>query len=172
MHEIEYYLALRRRYEPVSIKLVVVAESPPASGKYFYDPEGSIKEPLFTALMQQFGYEPSTKEQGLQALQRDGRVLVDATYQPVNKLIPADRDEVIEKDYFRLRLDLERLNSDRSAPLILIKANVCRILEPKLKEDHFNVLNRGSRDYFPSNGQQTRFHQQFGAILKSARISN
>ena len=65
----------------------------------------------------------------------------------------------------------KKLRCDRSTPLILIKANVCRILGPKLVQDGFNVLN-GSDDIipFPSNGWQKKFCSQFGAILRSARI--
>ena len=36
----EEYLALRRRFEPAEPVLVVVAESPPVSGKYFYNLAG------------------------------------------------------------------------------------------------------------------------------------
>jgi hypothetical protein len=60
--------------------------------------------------------------------------------------------------------------SDRSTPLILIKANVCQILEPKLAHDGFNVLNRGRVIYFPSTGWQKDFFRQLGAILKDAGI--
>jgi hypothetical protein len=47
----EQYLSLRRQYEPEAIKLVIIAESPPASGRYFYDPTGAKTEPLFAALI-------------------------------------------------------------------------------------------------------------------------
>ena len=47
------YLSFRRKFEPASVKLVIVAESPPASGKYFYNPAGVVTEHLFTALMKQ-----------------------------------------------------------------------------------------------------------------------
>jgi hypothetical protein len=40
----DHYLRLRRDYQPENIKLVIIAESPPASGKYFYDTTGSAKE--------------------------------------------------------------------------------------------------------------------------------
>jgi hypothetical protein len=45
------YLSLRSRYEPENIRLVIIAESPPASGLYFYNPTGARSEPLFAALM-------------------------------------------------------------------------------------------------------------------------
>ena len=56
------YLSIRRRFEPESIRLVIVAESPPASGKYFYNPTGALSEPLFAALMKQLAFAPTTKE--------------------------------------------------------------------------------------------------------------
>jgi hypothetical protein len=63
------YLSFRAKYEPNELKLIVIAESPPAGSgsqyRYFYKNEGSIKEPLFKALVEQIGYVPSTKEDGL-----------------------------------------------------------------------------------------------------------
>ena len=91
------------------VKLVIVAESPPASGKYFYDTTGSPKEPLFSALLLQLGISPTTKVAGLIELQKRGWVLVDATYQPVDKLAKDarhDRDAVIANDYPLLVEDL------------------------------------------------------------------
>jgi hypothetical protein len=160
------YPSFRRQFEPQDVRLVIVAESPPASGKYFYNPKGVISEPLFAALMNQLGYIPATKEIGLREFQRKGWVLVDATYEPVNGLSNAARDKVIERDYPLLRDDLMALLPDQRVPLILLKANVCRLLEPKLREDGFNVINNANPIYFPSNGRQPDFHRQFRAILK------
>ena len=47
------YLAFRREFEPTTVKLVVVAESPPKTGLYFYNPDGEIREPLFSEMMKQ-----------------------------------------------------------------------------------------------------------------------
>jgi len=165
------YLSLRRRYEPKSIKLVIIAESPPASGKYFYNPEGCPSEPLFAALMKQLGYSPLTKEDGLLELRRTGWVLVDATYEPVNEPVNAPsssgRNRIIARDYPLLLEDLKSLIAGRPIPLVLIKANVCRILEPKLAADGLNVLNRGRLIYFPATGRQKQFQQQFAEVLNS-----
>ena len=123
--------------------------------------------------MRQLHFSPSTKKEGLCEFQRQGWVLVDATYQPVNRLDGAERNRnrVIERDYQLLRDDLAALIRDKSTPLVLIKANVCRLLEPKLTGDGFKVLNDGRVVYFPATGQQTAFHRQFSGILESARIS-
>lgn len=164
------YLALRRQYKPEHLRLVIVAESPPSSGKYFYNPTGRPSEPLFSALMRQLRFSASTKEQGLREFQRRGCLLVDATYEPVNNLSGPARNAVITQDYPQLRDDLKNLPGGCSNPLVLVKANVCRTLEPKLREDGFSVLNGGRVIYFPSHGQQGRFHQQFAEVLKSAHI--
>jgi hypothetical protein len=161
------YLSLRREFEPTTVTLVIVAESPPASGKYFYDPDGEVSEPLFNALMKQLGIQPKTKFEGLREFQKRGWVLVDATYEPVNARDKPGRDLVIARDYQELCGDLKRLLATRwnGVPLVLIKANVCKLLEPKLKEDWFNVLNKGRIVYFPSNGHQRDFDRQFREIV-------
>lgn len=164
------YLAFRRRYEPENITLVVIAEFPPASGRYFYNPAGRSSEPLFAAMMGQLGLSPSAKKDGLLKFQQCGWVLVDATYEPVNEFTRSNRDRSIDRDYSLLRDDLARLTPDRLAPLVLIKANVCRLLEPKLVQDGFNVVNRGIVAPFPSAGQQKRFREKFSLIMKSAGI--
>jgi hypothetical protein len=166
------YLALRSPYEPDNIRLVIVAESPPAGGKYFYNPEGARSEPLFAAMMKQLGLSPTTKEDGLRKFQQCGWVLVDATYEPINKMKPGSkRDGMIDRAYPLLHDDLARLMTpDRLTPLVLIKENVCRILKPKLIQDRFRVLNGGIVIPFPSHGHQPEFHEKFGLIIKSAGI--
>jgi hypothetical protein len=165
------YLALRRPYEPETVKLLIVAESPPNSGKYFYNREGRVTEPLFAAIMGQLGLPCATKHEGLLNLQRSGWILIDATYEPVDQYGAAPiRNQIIERDYPLLLEDLAGLCPDRSAPVVLIKANVCELLEVRLLHDGFKVLNRGVKIPFPANGHQVRFRQPFRAALESAGI--
>jgi hypothetical protein len=161
------YVSLRRRYLPEAVKLVIVAESPPASGNYFYDSTGKVTEPLFSALMKQIGAEPRNKEDGLNAFKQSGWVLVDATYEPVNKLSNAQRDRIIERDYPLLISDLSSLVGGGPVPVVLMKANICRLLENRLKQSGFNVINKARVIYFPGAGQQGRFHSQFGEVVRS-----
>jgi hypothetical protein len=159
------YLSFRHKFEPTTIKLVVVAESPPKTGKYFYNPEGSVSEPLFKALMLQLGFDAPTKESGLREFQRRGWVLVDATYEPVDGLSSRSRDRVIVRDYGLLRDDLSAMLPDKSTPIVLLKKNVCELLDHKLTDEGFNVLNKGHLVFFPSHGRQKTFHAQFREIL-------
>jgi hypothetical protein len=162
-----HYLHLRRVFEPTTIKLVIVAESPPISGKYFYDSDGKINEPLFKALMRQIGIEPRTKIDGLEAFRERDWVLVDATYEPVNARHNRQRNDTIERDYPELCEGLKKLLTAQwnTIPLLLVKANVCDLLEPKLTRDGFNVMNKGRRVYFPSHGRQKDFARQFSEVI-------
>src|SRR5688572_4605549 len=121
------YLSLRQRHTPEKITLIIIAESPPASGKYFYNPLGRVTEPLFAAFMKVLCLSPSTKEEGLREFSRKGWVLVDATYEPVNRMTVVGRNNVIANDYPLLLDDLKTLMSGQGIPLVLIKANVCRL---------------------------------------------
>jgi hypothetical protein len=73
------YLDLRRRFEPANATMVVVAESPPVSGLYFYNPDAKVTEPLFAAIMKHLGVRPRTKIEGLVEFQKRGWALIDAT---------------------------------------------------------------------------------------------
>jgi hypothetical protein len=64
--------------------------------------------------MQQVTFSPSNKEEGLVRLQRKGWLLVDATYEQVDK--NKRRDETIARDYPLLRDDLTRLSPDKRSP--------------------------------------------------------
>jgi hypothetical protein len=92
MKDRDYYFSFRRKYEPEQLNLVIVAESPPVSGLYFYNPLGKISEPLFAAFMQQIAFSPSSKEDGLVQLRLRGWILVDATYDQVDR--SKGRDEI------------------------------------------------------------------------------
>jgi hypothetical protein len=95
---------------------------------------------------------------------------VNATYQPVDKLTKDashDRDEVIVADYPLLLDDLASLMTDRSIPLVLIKANVRQILEPLLSKDGFNVLNGGKASTFLVTVGRRNLKWQFRSIALS-----
>jgi hypothetical protein len=90
------YLRFRERYLPEHRKIIFVLESPPKSGKYFYNPEGLISEPLFSAMMKDvLEIKPTTKDEGLREFATRGFLLLDTTYTPVNHphLSPRERDQ-------------------------------------------------------------------------------
>jgi hypothetical protein len=161
----EYYLNLRNTYLPQELKLIFILESPPASGKYFYDETGRTSEPLFNELMKALNYGPIDKKDGLSFFKSGGYFLIDSTYKPVNKLKGKERDNTILEGFNELLSDLEVINPDKSTPIIIVKANVCRLLETKLLSNGFKVLNKGKAIPFPSTGQQKRFQTEISGVL-------
>ncbi|MBU8920935.1 MAG: hypothetical protein KOO63_03645 [Bacteroidales bacterium] len=160
------YLRLRNRYRPPRIQTVFILESPPASGKYFYDPDGSIHEQLFSAMMDLLDFEPETKRDGLEYFSRTGHFLVDATYEPVNELRGKTREAAILRNYDNLVEDLRALGASNTIDFVLIKANICQLLGPRLEADGFNVLNRGVSIPFPGSGQQGNFRKVLPEVYK------
>jgi hypothetical protein len=161
----EYYLNLRNKYHPKKLEIVFVLESPPVSGKYFYDETGDTSEPLFSAMMKLFGYIPSDKKDGLEFFKSKGYLIVDATYKQVNSLTGDERNTAILSDFNNLVDDLERICPKKEIPIILVKANICRLLEERLTAKGFNVINNGAIIPFPAYGHQNRFHSEMNNIL-------
>ena len=161
-----YYINLRNKYLPDKIKTVFILESPPVSGKYFYDNSGLTSEPLFLAMMKLLRFYPFDKEEGLKHFSSKGCLLVDATYTQVNELKNSDRNKVILNDFQNLLGDLDSLGIEKGVELILVKKNICELLEKKLKESGFNVRNEGVMIPFPSTGQQKKFHERIEKIYQ------
>jgi len=160
-HPKRYYVDLREPYRPRELRHIFVLESPPCSGKYFYDENGGTGEPLFLAMMKMMGRAPNDKREGLLWFKDCGYLLMDATYQPVNKGVSdGRRSQIILDDFNALVEDLLVVNPGQTAPLILVKANICRLLAPRLVQAGFNVLNNGAVVPFPASGQQNAFHRE------------
>ena len=111
----EYYLRLRDKYLPDTLKYIFLLESPPASGLYFYDESGKTSEPLFKEIMKLLDVTTTNKREGLKLFQKAGYLLADATYQPVNELKEKKRNDVILRDFSNLVEDLVKV-SDVSRP--------------------------------------------------------
>lgn len=162
------YKKLRNKYLPTKIKAIFILESPPASGAYFYNPEGRTSEILFRSLMQSlFGddYKPATKSEGLTKFKNSGYLLVDPIYMPVDKLPDKQADELILRNYPNFIKDLEFLGVKSTIKLILIKKNICLLLAEKLKNDGFNVINNGLMLPFPMHYHIKNFKSQLRKLL-------
>jgi hypothetical protein len=156
------YRALRQAFTPDTLELIIVAESPPEGGTYFYDDRN--RGVLFREMMKLIGENPRSKIEGLRAFQVKGWLLVDATYEPVNKYDEAKRNAAILRDYPKLVADLTNLMSQRAVPIILIKKNVHDLLEMKLKAEGFRVLNEGIAPPFPTY-RPDEFRTKFNKII-------
>ena len=97
---------------------------------------------------------------------------MDATYEPVDGIKNIrERNAVIERDYPLLVAALDQMLPDKTVPIIVVKVNVCDVLDSRLTSDGINVLNKGLRVHFPACGGQPIFREQFPRLLKSAGLA-
>lgn len=166
MNNKEYYINLRDKYLPEKLKTIFILESPPSSGNYFYNPEGKISEPLFSTMMRcVINFQPTDKREGLRKFCEQGYFLIDATYRLVDKLSPAKKREVIIESYPELVKDLKRTINKKKVKIILVKANICRLLENRLLDDGFEVINDKKVLPYPT-GWQKKFCKQVKQLLR------
>jgi hypothetical protein len=161
------YLRLRSPYVPEHRRIVFVLESPPKSGLYFYNSEGRVSEPLFSAMLKDIiGIKPRSKDEGLREFSARGFLLIDATYTPINHDHLSDRERNTRiLDDLPVLVDELRQYVGPGTGVVLVKANVCTLLEPILTARGFPVLNRGRIIPFPSNGQQGKFRMAMRQVL-------
>lgn len=79
----------RRRYRPRRVAVLMVAESPPASGRFFYGADSALYRAVrdvFTA-----EYPPTDDQSFLESFRDRGWYLVDLCRTPVNHLTPRER---------------------------------------------------------------------------------
>jgi hypothetical protein len=98
------YIFARDKYKPDEIGILLIAESPFASGGYFYFETATGPGGLFAETMKALRMIPedkglprgSDKTPLLQAFRDGGFYMLDASYEPVNNKKPAERKLAIK----------------------------------------------------------------------------
>jgi hypothetical protein len=98
---------LRRRYQPPQVRILLIGESPPASGRFFYQRDSG----LYRAVRDAFQiFDSSTEEADfLDVFQASGCYLIDLSKQPVDALRPADRRAACREGEAALARSIRRL---------------------------------------------------------------
>jgi hypothetical protein len=80
---------LRRRYRPAKVRILFVGESPPASGRFFYQADSGLYRATREAFVKAF---PDLRERNfLKSFRALGCYLVDLCERPVDRLPPKAR---------------------------------------------------------------------------------
>lgn len=165
------YIKQRNKYLPQKIKLVFVFESPPSSNMYFYNDSGRPSEPLFRVMMKTvFNRTFETKKEGLKNFSAKGFILVDPIYKPVDKIDDELADQEILKNYKNFIADLNSLMVNKNTPIVLVKANIHKILSQKLISDEFNVINKDYNIPYPIHYHQLKFSNAIRKIIKKENL--
>ncbi|MGH2556544.1 MAG: hypothetical protein ACRDHO_12605 [Actinomycetota bacterium] len=153
-----------RRFKPRSIRLLLVAESPPsATDRYFYFTDVAKHDGLWAETMKHFyaedfgpvAIERARKEEWLRKLQAQGLFLIDAVKEPIAGSHTA-RVRIIRSQADALVSEIGRLEP---RGIVLIKSTVWEALHEIFEDEELPVLNRGPIP-FPGSGQQRRFHEE------------
>jgi hypothetical protein len=179
------FAAASRKYRPAGIKLLFIAEAPPAYRfhRFFYFTGLKNGDTLFLEMMKVLYpevvgfregnhslYEAKAvrlmKESLLDRFFRDGMYLIDA----VEEQMPDGADSAVKTRLMRealpaLRRKVRRLSPLRDVPIILIGKLTCTVCLQTLREDGFLILNEGPISH-PARGNQARFRPQLRKIVQ------
>ena len=158
----------RRKYRPSKVRLLMIAESPPSSGGFFYFPETIGKDHLFRETMKTIGLWPTKspmrrgvdKTPMLRNFQSMGFFLLDSSNYPVDKLPNRARREAIQDQLPRLVEDVKQVDP---ASIVIVKSSIYGIVDLALEEAGLGSRVLNSRPIpFPSHGNQ----QEYRTIMK------
>ena len=116
---------LRKRYRPDRVRILFVGESPPASGRFFYQADSG----LYRAVRDTFlaAFPRLEKAEFLDAFRSLGCYLVDLCGEPVDRLAPPDRRGAGRAGEVRLARTIRALRPQAMVTIVRsIGANVRR----------------------------------------------
>ncbi len=170
------YRLAAAKYRPKRVRVLFVAESPPARQKnerarYFYLEDVEKADQLWSGLMQalyaDFGSAAGQRDRKaawLDRFARDGYWLIDAVKAPIVK--KTSDGESISRKALRDRLAkrkqalIKEIDTIKPKKVVLISAPVYEALCRPLREAGVPVVNTRALP-FPGSGQQGMFQRQF-----------
>jgi hypothetical protein len=130
---------LRRRYRPARVRMLFVGESPPASGRFFYQADSGLYRAVRQSFLSAF---PDLKDADfLDSFRKLDCYLVDLCGSPVDRLTSNQRRLTCAQGETRLGAIIRRLNPEVIVTLVRsIRANVQRAqARAKWQGAHFEL---------------------------------
>jgi hypothetical protein len=174
------YESLRAANRPRDIRVLMIAESPPASesGRFFYKVGVMTGDALFLDMMKVCFPEMashqtarqirSRKAQYLAAFKERGYYLVDATDSPVAGLTKSQKMSALLRDRLQLQAKIRKLVTTKT-PIILITRTVWEVHYESLKSLGYNVINSEPISH-PAYGNNQKFRQAQSANLRKTGL--
>ncbi len=186
------FAAALRAYRPSQLRLLFVAEAPPAlnSGRFFYFPKLQNGDTLFLEMMKVLypratGFSESTdgsarsfdarrvrmgKGNLLQRFRSDGLYLMDASDQPMpNGADSGKKRQIIREALPQLRSKVLRLCDSGDVPIILIGSPAYLVCAEAFRKIGLKVLNEEMINH-PARGGQKHFREKLTALVRKHRI--
>ena len=119
--------SLRRSYRPEQVRLLLVGESPPASGRFFYRANSSLYRATREAFARVYERDWSTDSEFLEFFQSLGCYLDDLCLEPIDKHDDLDREEKRKLAVPSLAARIKSYDPERIASVMYeIHGHVCR----------------------------------------------
>jgi len=167
----------RRKYRPHRIRFLLIAESPPSSGGFFYFRMTIGKDHLFRETIKALELWPRNKPMRrgvdkrsmLRHFQSMGFYLLDTCVFPVDKLQPFERRKAVLSQTGRLVNDVIEANP---VHILIVKSSIFNPVRNALRESGLSnrVLNTGPVS-FPSHGNQRTYRSVLRRALRRAHLS-
>jgi len=167
----ERYINASSRYKPDSIRFLIVAESPPPSGGYFYFDFSTRHDYLFKETMNALGIIPETtdidegfdKAPFLRQFQSRGFFLIDVVNVPINELPKSEKVQVINDAIPGFVEEVKKLDPRW---IIIVRASIFEKVRNSLIAHGLGdrILNTSAIP-FPSGGRPAEFRKAFKALV-------
>jgi len=172
------YARARSKYKPNKVGTLLIAESPPSSGGYFYSRTTIGKDHLFRETMKALRFwpvnRPMKKGYDKRAMLRQffsiGFFLIDTCELPVDKLQPRERRISTVQGASTLPRRVRELDPTR---ILIVKKTVFKPARQALIEAGFGdrILNTVPLP-FPIHGNQRRFRTMIRRLVNKNRLGN
>ncbi len=166
----------RRKYRPRKVRFLLIAESPPSSGGFFYFETTIGKDHLFRETMKALKSWPEDepmhggvdKRSMLLHFQSMGFYLLDTCVSPVDKMRPNDRRKTVLSQTPRLVNDVIKANPSH---IFIVKSSIFHPVSLALRESSMRsrVLNTGPVP-FPNHGRQRIYRSMLRRALRKAHL--
>src|SRR2546422_11744424 len=170
------YTAARNKYRPNRVNVLLIAESPPSSGGYFYSETTIGKDHLFRETMKALGFWPvdrpmrkgCDKQRMLKRFRSIGFFLIDTCELPVDKLQPRQRRVSTIQGASTLPNRVRELNPIR---ILIVKKTVFKPARQSLIEAGLWDRSLKTKPLpFPSHGQQREFLTMIRRLVDKDRL--
>ena len=166
----------RRKYRPHKIRFLLIAESPPSSGGFFYFATTIGKDHLFRETMKALEFWPINqpmrrgvdKRSMLRRFQTMGFYLLDTSDSPVDKMRPGDRRKTVLTQTPRLINDVISANPSH---IFIVKSSIFNPVSHALKESGFLPRLLNVRPVpFPSHGNQRVYRSTLRRAIRKTGL--
>jgi hypothetical protein len=165
------YATARNKYRPTKVNVLVIAESPPSSGGYFYTEKAIGKDHLFRETMKALELWPvdrpmrkgCDKRPMLERFRSLGFFLIDTCELPVDKMSLGQRRLYTAQGALTLPNRVKRFDP---AGILIVKKTVFSPVRQALSMAGFEnrILNKKSLP-FPSHGNQRKFRRMLRRLV-------